>query len=127
METRDVEPVPDQCWVTVTDGGPALIRHWVNVPFLLGWNILKRTGGQMPPGPFDRLFWSFFCPRSLIVRLSFLGLNHILLDLLDHRISVGNPSINAKLNVVHFNKRSLIEEAFTVMKAFFWNWKATEV
>ena len=32
-QTRGVEPVLVRCWASVTDGGPALDRHWVNVVF----------------------------------------------------------------------------------------------
>ena len=38
-QTRDIEPMLDQCWADVVDGGPTLNQHWFNVSCLLE-NIL---------------------------------------------------------------------------------------
>ena len=32
-QTRDVHPMSFQCWARVTNGGPTLDRHWVNMCF----------------------------------------------------------------------------------------------
>ena len=29
--TRDIDPMLDQCWASVVDGGPTLVQHWVDV------------------------------------------------------------------------------------------------
>ena len=36
QQTRHVEPMLVQCWLTVYDVGPALNQHWFNVSCLLG-------------------------------------------------------------------------------------------
>ena len=36
QKTRDIHPMPGQCWATVVNGGPALTRHWVDVCW--GWH-----------------------------------------------------------------------------------------
>ena len=36
QKTRDIHPIPGQCWATIVDGGPALTRHWVDV--CCGWH-----------------------------------------------------------------------------------------
>ena len=37
QQTRHIHPMLDQCWVDVVDGGPALVKHWVDVSCLLSW------------------------------------------------------------------------------------------
>ena len=34
QQTRYVDPMLDQCWASVYDGGPALVQHWVDVSCL---------------------------------------------------------------------------------------------
>ena len=36
QKKRRIEPMLDQCWAGVVDGGPALVQHWVGVSRLLG-------------------------------------------------------------------------------------------
>ena len=38
QQTRDIEPLLDQCWSTVYDAGPTLIQQWLNVSCLLTWH-----------------------------------------------------------------------------------------
>ena len=33
QQTRGVEPVLVRCWASVSDDGPALVHHWVNIVF----------------------------------------------------------------------------------------------
>ena len=35
-QARDIEPMLDQCWASVVDGGQTLIQYWVDVFCLLG-------------------------------------------------------------------------------------------
>ena len=39
QQTRDIDPMLDQCWASVVDGGQTLVQHWVDVSFLLGSEI----------------------------------------------------------------------------------------
>ena len=43
--TRYVYPMPDHCWLSVCDAGPALSQHWVNVSCTLGYSypLLKNS------------------------------------------------------------------------------------
>ena len=47
----------DRCWASVVDGGPALVRFWAGVPFLLGGyplsvgSVLVHVFGAVPPLP----------------------------------------------------------------------------
>ena len=41
QQKRDVHRMPVQSWPTVRDAGPALYRHWVNVPC---WDVGLRGG-----------------------------------------------------------------------------------
>ena len=36
QQTRQIYLMFDQCWTNVVDGGPALVKHWVDVSCLLG-------------------------------------------------------------------------------------------
>ena len=36
QQTRYIDPMLDQCWADVGDGGPPLVQHWVYVSCLLG-------------------------------------------------------------------------------------------
>ena len=36
QQTRHIHPMFDQCWANVVDGGPALVKHCVDVSCLLG-------------------------------------------------------------------------------------------
>ena len=36
QQTRHTFPMFDQCWAIVVDGGPTLVRHWVDVSCFLG-------------------------------------------------------------------------------------------
>ena len=42
QQTRHIDPMLDQCWADVVDGGPTLVQHWVDVSCFLGpctcWN-----------------------------------------------------------------------------------------
>ena len=31
------DPMLDQCWANVVDGGPTLVQHWIHVSCLLGY------------------------------------------------------------------------------------------
>ena len=37
--TRNLSPMLDQCWANVVDGGPTLVKHWVDVSCLLGYRV----------------------------------------------------------------------------------------
>ena len=41
QQTRDIDPMLDQCWSTVYDAGPTLIQHRVDVSCLLGSGVRK--------------------------------------------------------------------------------------
>ena len=43
QQTGDIEPLFDQCWASVVDGGPTLNQQWFNVSCLLGLCVL---GGE---------------------------------------------------------------------------------
>ena len=36
QQARDIHTMLIRCWASVTDAGPALNQHWVNVSCLLG-------------------------------------------------------------------------------------------
>ena len=36
QQTRLIDPILDQCWTNVVDGGPTLVQHWIDVSCLLG-------------------------------------------------------------------------------------------
>ena len=36
QQTPRINPMSDQCWANVVDGGPTLVRHWVDVSCFLG-------------------------------------------------------------------------------------------
>ena len=36
QKTRDIDPMFDQCWANVVDGGPTLVKHWVDVSCFSG-------------------------------------------------------------------------------------------
>ena len=38
-QTRHIYPMFDQCWANVVDGGPTLVKHWLDVSCLLGWHL----------------------------------------------------------------------------------------
>ena len=38
QQTRDNDPMFDQCWPTVYDVGPTFVKHWVDVSCFLGYN-----------------------------------------------------------------------------------------
>ena len=40
QQTRDIHPMPFQCWASVEDGGPTVKRCWVNAACLLGITML---------------------------------------------------------------------------------------
>ena len=35
QQTRHIDPLLDQCWANVVDGGPTLIQHWIGVSYLV--------------------------------------------------------------------------------------------
>ena len=37
QQTRQINAIFDQCWHTVYDAGPTLVKHWVDVSCLLSW------------------------------------------------------------------------------------------
>ena len=37
----------NQCWADVVDGGPALIKHWVDVSCLLGLDVRFESRSEM--------------------------------------------------------------------------------
>ena len=39
QQTRDIDPMLDQCCATVYDAGPTLVQHWVDVSCSLGLDI----------------------------------------------------------------------------------------
>ena len=41
-----------QCWANVVDGGPTLVKHWVDVSCLLG-GIVVDVGLREPNGGFN--------------------------------------------------------------------------
>ena len=54
QQTQAIDPVFDQCWASVVDGGPTLIKHWANILCLLGqltelsyWERVSCTLGQL--------------------------------------------------------------------------------
>ena len=59
QQTRHMDSMPDQCWATVCDAGPTLIRHWINVSFLLGCDsfpkaciqFCSKSSERPPPAP----------------------------------------------------------------------------
>ena len=36
QQARDIDTMLDQCWASVVDGGPTLVKHWVDISCLLG-------------------------------------------------------------------------------------------
>ena len=36
QQTRHIDPMLEQCWADVVDGGPTLVQHWVDVLCLSG-------------------------------------------------------------------------------------------
>ena len=45
QQTRYIHQMFDQCWSTVYDVGPTLVKHWIYVSCLLGRGILFRSVG----------------------------------------------------------------------------------
>ena len=43
-QTRDIEPLLDQYWASVVDGGPTLNQQWLNVSCLVGCPQQKSAG-----------------------------------------------------------------------------------
>ena len=44
QQTRGIYPMVEQCWANVVDGGPTLLKHWVDVSCLLGWTNTRQAG-----------------------------------------------------------------------------------
>ena len=38
VKMENADPMFDQCWASVVDGGPTLVKHWVDVSCLLGYS-----------------------------------------------------------------------------------------
>ena len=36
QQTRDIDPMLEQCWASVVDGSPTFKQHWVDVSFFPG-------------------------------------------------------------------------------------------
>ena len=54
----------DQCWPNVVDGGPTLLKHWVDVLCLLGYDIYLVT--EPPLGTLAMLRMRVSLQRVLI-------------------------------------------------------------
>ena len=39
QQTRDIDQMFDQCWPTVYDVGPTLVKHWLDVSCFLGYYL----------------------------------------------------------------------------------------
>ena len=37
QQTRDIDPMMDQCWASVVDGGTTLVQHWVDFSWFAGY------------------------------------------------------------------------------------------
>ena len=46
-QTRDIEPLLDQCWASVVDGGPTLNQQWLNVSCLVGCPSRNQPGATL--------------------------------------------------------------------------------
>ena len=53
QQTPRIYPVFDQCWAYVVDGGPALVKHWVDVSCFLGINTSMNC---IKPTPYSLKF-----------------------------------------------------------------------
>ena len=45
QEIRHIYPMFDQCWPTVYDAGPTLVKHWVDVSCLPGIQVIRESSG----------------------------------------------------------------------------------
>ena len=65
-ETRDIDPMSDQCWASVANAGPTLIRHRIYVSGLLGRRLNAGPAPQINPSKQETssLSWFDFGCRS---------------------------------------------------------------
>ena len=52
-QTRDIEPLLFQCWVSVVDGGPTIKQQWLNISCYKGIRYIKPISGQCWPSVAD--------------------------------------------------------------------------
>ena len=56
QEKPHLYPMFEQCWVNVVDGGPTLVKHWVEV-----WCLRGRYQKNYPHSPMRAQCWASVC------------------------------------------------------------------